>query len=213
SLALRDVPAGRVPGTIGSDGCCYAEPWRHTLRVTWCDDRGSRGLHASAFDSRLRVGDQELGRRRSLRRRPAGRARTAHSRDRLAARGRSARRHSHRALPRVRRHRRACARHRRTGDRWNAFGDRRERVVGSGGGPGSVTAGNEVWGRVVDVFGAPVDGGEPIAGVARSVYGTAVPLVDRPSSGAVLHTGVKAIDLLSPLERGGKAGLFGGAGV
>jgi len=77
----------------------------------------------------------------------------------------------------------------------------------------TVKVSEDLLGRVVDVFGEPIDGGAPITGVGRSVYATAVPLTERPLATEVLHTGIKAIDLLSPLERGGKAGLFGGAGV
>jgi len=81
------------------------------------------------------------------------------------------------------------------------------------GAPLTVTVGSDLLGRVVDVFGNAIDGGEAIAGVRRTVYGAAVPLRERPVVSEVLHTGIKAIDLLAPLERGGKAGLFGGAGV
>lgn len=86
-------------------------------------------------------------------------------------------------------------------------------MVRSTGAPLTVTVGGDLLGRVVDVFGAPSDGGGPITGVERSAYAPAVRLADRPLNTEVLHTGIKAIDLLSPLERGGKAGLFGGAGV
>jgi len=81
------------------------------------------------------------------------------------------------------------------------------------GAPLTVAVGSGLLGRVIDVFGRPIDGGEPIEGVRRPVYGPTVPLRERPVRTEVLHTGIKAIDLLAPLERGGKAGLFGGAGV
>ena len=48
---------------------------------------------------------------------------------------------------------------------------------------------------------------------ARPILRAPVPLSARRVEGAIFETGIKAIDLLSPLERGGKAGLFGGAGV
>src|SRR5690606_3740306 len=83
----------------------------------------------------------------------------------------------------------------------------------STGAPLTVTVGSGLLGRVVDVFGEPIDGGAPIEGVRRAVYGRAVQLRERPVGTEILHTGIKAIDLLAPLERGGKAGLFGGAGV
>ena len=81
------------------------------------------------------------------------------------------------------------------------------------GAPLTVTVGRNLLGRVVDVFGNAIDGGEAITGARRTVYGSTVPLRKRPVGSEVLHTGIKAIDLLAPLERGGKAGLFGGAGV
>ena len=85
--------------------------------------------------------------------------------------------------------------------------------VRSTGGTLSLPVGTALLGRVVDVFGAPIDGLGPVEGVTRSAYGPSVPLAERPLATEVLHTGIKAIDLLAPLERGGKAGLFGGAGV
>jgi len=91
-----------------------------------------------------------------------------------------------------------------------ARGDR----VRATGGPLQVPVGNALLGRVVDVFGRPVDGLGPIqADTRESAYGPPIPLTQRSTGTEVLLTGVKAIDLLSPLERGGKAGLFGGAGV
>jgi len=82
------------------------------------------------------------------------------------------------------------------------------------GGPFQVPVGRELLGRVVDVFGRPIDGAGPVAAAARrSAYGPPVPLTRRSTDTEPLLTGIKAIDLLAPLERGGKAGLFGGAGV
>jgi F-type H+/Na+-transporting ATPase subunit beta len=82
------------------------------------------------------------------------------------------------------------------------------------GGPLSVPVGDAVLGRAFDVFGRPVDGrAEPAGLPRRSVYGPPVPLGRRSTSREVLVTGIKAVDVLAPLERGGKAGLFGGAGV
>src|SRR5690606_38849354 len=82
------------------------------------------------------------------------------------------------------------------------------------GGPLEVPVGRELLGRVVDVFGRPVDGGEPLEAAARRpAYGPPLPLERRSTTTSALLTGIKAIDLLAPLERGGKAGLFGGAGV
>jgi F-type H+-transporting ATPase subunit beta len=82
------------------------------------------------------------------------------------------------------------------------------------GGPLEVPVGSELLGRVVDVFGRPGDGLGPVqASERRPAYGPPLPLGRRSTTTSVLHTGIKAIDLLSPLEQGGKAGLFGGAGV
>src|SRR5690606_26997751 len=72
------------------------------------------------------------------------------------------------------------------------------------GAPLTVTVGRNLLGRVVDVFGNAIDGGEAITGARRTVYGSTVPLRKRPVGSEVLHTGIKAIDLLAPLERGGK---------
>ena len=76
--------------------------------------------------------------------------------------------------------------------------------------------GEELQGRMLNVFGEPIDYGEPIAGQPNrrwSVHRRPPVLADRVTKSEVFQTGIKAIDLLAPLERGGKAGLFGGAGV
>ncbi|MFA7506167.1 MAG: F0F1 ATP synthase subunit beta [Burkholderiaceae bacterium] len=77
-----------------------------------------------------------------------------------------------------------------------------------------VPVGERLLGRVVNVFGDTIDGGEDLAGGDwRPLYGLPVSLADQGATSEVFITGIKAIDLLAPLERGGKAGLFGGAGV
>jgi F-type H+-transporting ATPase subunit beta len=82
------------------------------------------------------------------------------------------------------------------------------------GRPLQVPVGPALLGRMFDVFGEPIDDGPALEGVDyRSIHGTPVPLSRRRVSSEVFETGIKAIDLLSPLERGGKSGLFGGAGV
>ncbi len=70
-------------------------------------------------------------------------------------------------------------------------------------------------GRVFNVLGETIDGRGPIEGAADywPIHRDPVPLRQRSTSSEILATGVKALDLLAPLERGGKAGLFGGAGV
>ncbi len=82
------------------------------------------------------------------------------------------------------------------------------------GAPIEVPVGEAVLGRMLDVFGRPLDGlPPPVADTRRSIHRAPPPLSDRILRAEVLETGIKAIDLLSPIERGGKTGLFGGAGV
>jgi len=92
---------------------------------------------------------------------------------------------------------------------------RGDRVADTGA-PIEVPVGNELLGRVFDVFGRTVDG-QPDEHLAvlprRSIHRHPVPLSRRPADSETFATGIKVIDVLSPLERGGKAGLFGGAGV
>ena len=82
------------------------------------------------------------------------------------------------------------------------------------GEPLSVPLGNELLGRMFNVFGKPIDGkGDVGTAEKRPVYRDPVPLSQQVTKSEVFQTGIKAIDVLAPLERGGKAGLFGGAGV
>jgi F-type H+/Na+-transporting ATPase subunit beta len=68
--------------------------------------------------------------------------------------------------------------------------------------------------RMFDVFGNAIDHGEPLKDVQwRSVHRSPPPLAHRSTKSEIFETGIKIIDVLMPLERGGKAGLFGGAGV
>ena len=74
--------------------------------------------------------------------------------------------------------------------------------------------GQAVLGRALNALGEPIDHGGPLNDVEfRSIHGAPAPLSERRIDTEVFVTGIKAIDLLAPLERGGKAGLFGGAGV
>ncbi|MGD9786979.1 MAG: F0F1 ATP synthase subunit beta [Sulfuricellaceae bacterium] len=69
-------------------------------------------------------------------------------------------------------------------------------------------------GRLLDAFGQPLDGGEPLEGQAfRNLLSPPPRLADTLPSSGILETGIKVIDLLCPFIRGGKTGLFGGAGV
>ncbi|WP_101069011.1 F0F1 ATP synthase subunit beta [Roseovarius salinarum] len=82
------------------------------------------------------------------------------------------------------------------------------------GGPLTVPVGESLLGRMLNVFGEAIDGRPAPEGAARrSIHGAPVPLSRRRVDAGIFETGIKAIDLLCPLERGGKAGLFGGAGV
>ncbi|MGN6554669.1 MAG: F0F1 ATP synthase subunit beta [Verrucomicrobiota bacterium] len=82
------------------------------------------------------------------------------------------------------------------------------------GGPLEVPVGKNILSRMFDVFGNPIDRGGNVTGVEwRSAHGVPPALARRSVRSEVFQTGIKAIDVLVPLERGGKAGLFGGAGV
>jgi len=82
------------------------------------------------------------------------------------------------------------------------------------GRPLEAPVGMSLLGRMLDVFGAPIDDRGPLGVVDwRPIHQPPVPLARRAVRSEVFATGIKVIDLLSPLERGGKAGLFGGAGV
>ena len=82
------------------------------------------------------------------------------------------------------------------------------------GAPLKAPVGSGVLSRMFDVFGNALDHREAPAGIRwRSVHQTPPPLSRRSTQSEILETGIKVIDVLVPLERGGKAGLFGGAGV
>ena len=69
-------------------------------------------------------------------------------------------------------------------------------------------------GRLLNIFGEPLDDGAAIAtGEFRNVHNRALPLKETVGVGETLQTGIKVIDLLCPFVKGGKTGLFGGAGV
>lgn len=77
-----------------------------------------------------------------------------------------------------------------------------------------VPVGTELLGRMVNVFGQPIDNkGEIKAEKFSSIHQKPIALFQHPTTQEVFKTGIKIIDLLCPLEAGGKAGLFGGAGV
>ncbi len=77
-----------------------------------------------------------------------------------------------------------------------------------------VPVGERVLGRVFDVFGNSIDGLAPVEGGEwRPIHAPPLPLTRRATTSELFLTGIKAIDVVAPLERGGKSGLFGGAGV
>jgi F-type H+/Na+-transporting ATPase subunit beta len=72
--------------------------------------------------------------------------------------------------------------------------------------------GKNILSRVFGVFGQPIDRGGAVSGVEwRPVHQPPPPLARRSTKSEIFETGIKVIDVLAPLERGGKAGLFGGA--
>src|SRR5499433_2089410 len=82
------------------------------------------------------------------------------------------------------------------------------------GQPISVPVGREVLGRILNVVGEPVDGMGPVTTPQRySIHRPAPSLEEQGTSTEMLETGIKVIDLLEPYSKGGKTGLFGGAGV
>src|SRR5215470_2380764 len=85
----------------------------------------------------------------------------------------------------------------------------------STGAPISVPVGEVSLGRVFNVLGRPVDGGEAIPGNAprRPIHASAPTFEEQSTKIEVFETGMKVIDLVAPMSKGGKVGIFGGAGV
>ncbi len=82
------------------------------------------------------------------------------------------------------------------------------------GAPITVPVGPETLGRILNVIGEPVDEGAPIKSKKTAAIHRAAPAyVDQSTESEILVTGIKVIDLLAPYAKGGKVGLFGGAGV
>ena len=93
-------------------------------------------------------------------------------------------------------------------------GLRRGMEVKSTGGPISVPVGPATLGRIMDVLGRPIDDAGPIATEERRAIHQPAPKFDELSPSVdLLETGIKVIDLVCPFAKGGKVGLFGGAGV
>ena len=82
------------------------------------------------------------------------------------------------------------------------------------GGPISVPVGDATLGRILNVIGEPVDEKGPVtAKEARPIHAKAPEFEEQSTASEILVTGIKVIDLLAPYSKGGKIGLFGGAGV
>ncbi|WP_457673078.1 F0F1 ATP synthase subunit beta [Thiolapillus sp.] len=82
------------------------------------------------------------------------------------------------------------------------------------GAPISVPVGQATLGRIMDVLGNPVDEAGPVKSeVVMPIHREAPKLEDQAATTEVLETGIKVIDLIMPIAKGGKVGLFGGAGV
>jgi F-type H+-transporting ATPase subunit beta len=90
----------------------------------------------------------------------------------------------------------------------------RGQTVEDTGVPISVPVGNGTLGRILNVTGDPVDEKGPVATTeSRPIHGEAPAFAEQSTATEILTTGIKVIDLLAPYTKGGKIGLFGGAGV
>ncbi len=93
-------------------------------------------------------------------------------------------------------------------------GLRRGQEVSNTGAPITIPVGPETLGRIMNVVGEPVDERGPIdAKMMFPIHREAPEFVDQSTSVEVLETGIKVVDLIAPYNKGGKVGLFGGAGV
>ena len=82
------------------------------------------------------------------------------------------------------------------------------------GAPITVPVGPETLGRIMNVVGEPVDEGKPVKSKKQyPIHRSAPDYVDQSTEAEILVTGIKVVDLLAPYAKGGKIGLFGGAGV
>ncbi|MEM7494819.1 MAG: F0F1 ATP synthase subunit beta [Myxococcota bacterium] len=90
----------------------------------------------------------------------------------------------------------------------------RDARVNNTGAPISVPVGKGTLGRILNVVGAPIDEQGPVQTQLRSsIHRKPPPFTSQSTEASILETGIKVIDLLAPYARGGKIGLFGGAGV
>ncbi len=77
----------------------------------------------------------------------------------------------------------------------------------------SVPVGEAALGRLFNVLGETIDGGAPLTGATKGIHQDAPEFKDQSTKTEVFETGIKSVDLLAPFIKGGKVGLFGGAGV
>ena len=93
-------------------------------------------------------------------------------------------------------------------------GLKRGMAVTNTGGPISVPVGEKTLGRIMDVLGKPIDNAGPIGAETLMPIHRAPPTYEEQAATTeVLETGIKVVDLIMPISKGGKVGLFGGAGV
>lgn len=92
-------------------------------------------------------------------------------------------------------------------------GLKRGDAVEDTGAPISVPVGDETLGRMFNVIGEPIDGGKAISKNVAPIHKAPPAFTDQSGSVEILETGIKVIDLICPVLKGGKVGLFGGAGV
>lgn len=92
-------------------------------------------------------------------------------------------------------------------------GLKRGDAVEATGAPISVPVGDQTQGRMFDVVGNPIDGKGEVTGKRASIHRDTPTLAEQSNKTEILETGIKVIDLIAPLTKGGKAGLFAGAGV
>ncbi len=92
-------------------------------------------------------------------------------------------------------------------------GLKRGQAVTATGAPISVPVGDETQGRMFNVVGEPIDGKPAPKGKTAPIHRDAPSLDEQSNKTEILETGIKVIDLIAPIAKGGKVGLFGGAGV
>ena len=92
-------------------------------------------------------------------------------------------------------------------------GLKRGQEVTNTGAPISVPVGNDTLGRMFNVVGEPIDGGKAVTKQTAPIHKEPPAFTDQSGAVEILETGIKVIDLIAPVLKGGKVGLFGGAGV